>query len=166
MKPLHGTRPALLALFAAVACVGSGPARAADTPSPPPPPAAAATPLAPADPLAASRALIKQSRWADAIAELQRANRNQNADWHNLMGYSFRKASQPDLVRAQQHYDHALRIDPKHRGALEYSGELFLMKGDVASARQRLSTLEAVCGRCEEQEDLKNAIAKFDAAKK
>jgi tetratricopeptide (TPR) repeat protein len=120
-----------------------------------------------ADPLSSARALIQQERWRDAIAELNKINLVGNADWHNLMGYSHRKAKVPDYTAAQQHYDAALRIAPQHRGALEYSGELFLMKGDVAQARGRLASLEAACGRdCAEYQQLQTAIATHGAGKR
>ncbi len=62
-------------------------------------------------------------------------------------------------------YNEALRIDPKHRGALEYSGELYLILGDLAKAEQRLATLDKVCTfGCEEYTDLKKAVARFKAA--
>ena len=57
-----------------------------------------------------------------------------------------------------------MRINPKHRGALEYSGELYLMTGDLAKAEQRLATLDKACTfGCEEFTDLKKAIASFKA---
>jgi cytochrome c-type biogenesis protein CcmH/NrfG len=80
------------------------------------------------------------------------------------MGYSHRKAKTPDLDAAQRYCDEALRLDPKDRGALEYSSELFLMKNDVGAAKQRLRQLDAVCGkRCPEYADLEGAIAKHEA---
>jgi tetratricopeptide (TPR) repeat protein len=142
----------------------SQPVHAAADFSPPPPPTAAP---APADPLVPVRALIVQERWRDAIAELNKVNRTADADWHNLMGYSHRKAKVPDFAAAQRHYDEALRIAPQHRGALEYSGELFLMKGDLTQAQARLATLESVCGRdCHEYKLLQAAIAEHQAGNK
>jgi hypothetical protein len=117
-----------------------------------------------ADPLATARGLIGQARWAEAIDELKRIDQSQGADWNNLMGYSHRKGPAPDLAAAQRYYDAALRIDPKHRGALEYSGELMLMKNDLAGAKARLSSLESVCsGNCTELTQLKTAIASHEA---
>ncbi|QLH51850.1 MAG: hypothetical protein HWD57_20170 [Candidatus Accumulibacter cognatus] len=58
-----------------------------------------------------------------------------------------------------------MRIDPQHHGALEYSGELSLMKNDLATAEQRLAALDkASCFGCEEYTDLKKAIARYKAA--
>ena len=80
------------------------------------------------------------------------------------MGYSLRKAATPDLNAAERFYNEALRIDPKHRGALEYSGELYLMKGDLAKAEQRLAALDKACFMpCEELDDLKKAVQSFKA---
>lgn len=152
-------RPAALSLLCCAVTMAAVTARAADTdPAPAPAPAAAASPLAPA------RALIAKSNWPAAIAELKRVNDVRSADWHNLMGYAHRKQAQPDLVTAERHYDEALRIDPKHKGALEYVGELHLMKGELPKAEARLAALDALCPRgCEEQADLKKAIAAYKA---
>ena len=120
---------------------------------------------APVDKLATARRHIKAKKWPDAIAELKRVNDSGNADWNNLMGYSLRKQSSPDLVGAERHYDAALRIVPTHRGALEYAGELMLMKGDLARAEQRLADLARACASgCEEYADLKGAVVRFKAA--
>ena len=117
------------------------------------------------DKLAPARAEIAAKRWRGAIDELKKVNDTGSADWHNLMGYSYRKAKTPDLEAAERHYAEALRIDPKHRGALEYSGELYLMKGDLAKAQERLDKLDKVCLLpCEEYTDLKKAVAKYKAS--
>jgi Flp pilus assembly protein TadD len=144
----------VLALGVIGATAGSG--HAADTPSAPP---------EAADPLATARARIAEKKWGAAIDELQRANASHSADWNNLMGYSLRKGSPPDLKGAEKFYNAALRIDPKHRGALEYSGELALMTGDLPQAETRLATLGTACAmKCEEYVDLKQAVARFKAA--
>lgn len=123
-------------------------------------------PPAPAgDPLGKAREQIAAKQWPQAVAELKRVNQTRSADWNNLMGYALRKQTPPDLAGARKHYDAALRLDPKHKGALEYAGELDLMTGDLAAAEQRLQRLEAVCGtNCEEYADLKAAIERFKAA--
>jgi len=99
-----------------------------------------------------------------AIDELKRLNDTGDADWNNLMGYSLRKAPMPDFAGAEKFYDEALRIDPRHRGALEYSGELYLQTGDLAKAEQRLAALDKACRfGCSEYSDLKKAIAQYKA---
>ena len=116
------------------------------------------------DKLGPARGLIADKKWAAAIDELKRVNETGSADWNNLMGYSLRKAATPDLNAAERYYNEALRIDPKHRGALEYSGELYLMKGDLAKAEQRLAALDKACFMpCEEFTDLKKAVQAFKA---
>ena len=117
------------------------------------------------DKLATARALIKQAKWTAAIDELKKVGDRGSADWNNLMGYSHRRAKSPDLAAAERYYDEALRIDPRHKGALEYSGELYLMKGDLVRAEQRLAVLDKVCGAtCEEAKDLQEAVARYKAA--
>lgn len=117
-----------------------------------------------ADKLAAARAQIAAKSWRGAIDELKKVNDPSSADWNNLMGYSLRKAKVPDYDAAEKYYDAALRIDPQHRGALEYSGELYLMKGDLAKAEARLAALDKACRLpCEEYTDLKKAVAAYKA---
>lgn len=137
-------------------------AHAADTTSAPEPERAA-----PAQPLAAAQAALKAQRWGAAIDELQRVNATGNADWNNLMGYALRKQAKPDLDGAQKHYDTALRLNPQHQGALEYAGELALMKRDLATAERHLATLSRLCqSPCEPLDDLKQAVAAYKAANK
>ena len=114
------------------------------------------------DALTAVRTQIAAKKWDGAIAELKRVNDTGNADWNNLMGYSLRKATTPDYAGAEKYYDAALRIDPKHRAALEYSGELYLMTGNLPKAEQRLATLDKACTfSCEEYTDLKKAVERY-----
>lgn len=114
------------------------------------------------DALAPVRQQIAAKQWAQAIGELKRINDVGNADWNSLMGYSLRKAASPDLAGSERFYNEALRIDPRHKGALEYSGELYLMKGDLVSAERRLAALDKLCFLpCEEYADLKKAVERF-----
>lgn len=119
------------------------------------------------DKLATARALIAENKWVAAIDELKKVNDSGSADWNNLMGYSHRKARTPDYAAAERYYDAALRIDPRHKGALEYSGELYLMKGELPRAEARLAALNGVCGSgCDEYKDLKAAIDGYKAKAK
>lgn len=130
--------------------------------SPPPD----ARPAAAVDALATPRRLIAAKDWAGALAALRAQPQATQADWHNLMGYTLRKQAAPDLVQAEKHYLEALRLAPGHRGANEYLGELYLMKGDVAGAEKRLAVLAQLCpSGCEERDDLARAIAAFKARK-
>lgn len=125
---------------------------------------AADTAPAKPDALAAARTLIQQKKWSTAVDELKKLNATGSADWNNLMGYSLRKGLPPDYAGADKFYSEALRIEPKHRGALEYSGELYLITGDLPKAEQRLAMLDKVCTlSCEEYADLKKSVAKYKA---
>lgn len=109
---------------------------------------------------------IKANNYDAAIKTLLAANQPNSADWNNLLGYAQRKKTPPDLVAAERYYQAALKIDPKHRGALEYYGELFLMKNDLAGAEQMLARLNKACFfSCEEYRELKDEIAKYKAQK-
>ena len=122
-----------------------------------------ATPATPAtNNLTVARARIADKNWPAAIEELKRVNDTGSADWNNLMAYSLRKSDAANYPAAERFYDEALRIDPKHRAALEYSGELYLAMGNLPKAEQRLATLDKVCMLpCEEYTDLKKAVANY-----
>jgi len=114
--------------------------------------------------LTAARADLKAQRFEQLAEALRAANATSSADWHNLLGYALRKKTPPDLAAAEVHYKRALEIEPKHRLALEYYGELFLMKGDLAGAETMLARLDKACRfGCEEYRDLKAAVARFKA---
>lgn len=116
------------------------------------------------DNLSAARARIAEKNWPAALEELRKVNDTGNADWNNLMGYSLRKAGSTNAAESEKFYNEALRINPKHRGALEYSGELYLMTGNLPMAEQRLATLDKACFLpCSEHSDLKKAVASFKA---
>lgn len=113
------------------------------------------------DQLSAARAQIKSQKWAAAIDTLKLALEAEpnNADANNLMGYSLRKSG--NVQRAEGFYLKALKLSPKHKGANEYLGELYVEIGQLEKAKQRLEVLEGVCGTgCEEYKDLKAAIDK------
>ena len=151
MKPFLTHAPRILV---AALLLTLGTAKAAGDPDPPTP-----------DKLSAARTLIAQKKWPAAIDELRNVNDAGSAEWNNLMGYSLRKQATPDLAGAERHYNEALRIDPKHRGALEYSGELYLMTGNLPKAEERLATLDKACRfSCEEYRDLKHAVERYKAA--
>ena len=90
-----------------------------------------------------------------------------NADYHNLYAYSIRKGANPDMSLVFKHYNEALRIDPKHRGAHEYIGEAYLMVGNLPKAKEHLSALDKMCFfPCSEFTELKKAIAQYEAKKR
>ena len=94
------------------------------------------------------------------------ADQKQSADWHNLMGYSLRKKAVPNFMDAEKYYVSALNLDANHRGALEYYGELLLMKKDLAGAEKMLARLDKACMfGCEEFQDLKRSIQQYKLQK-
>lgn len=119
----------------------------------------------PADPdYAAASQLVEDGKYAEAIPLLERvvAKDAKNADALNYLGYSNRQLGNNDA--ALTHYQAALALEPSHRGANEYLGELYLMLGDVAKAEERLEVLDGACFfGCEEYTELKNAITAYKA---
>lgn len=133
-----------------------------------PPAAATADPLvedkaAALDPeFAAGRAAIEAKQWETAIRALSSAalRDTRNADIQNYLGYAYRHTGQMDL--AFKHYERALELNPRHRGAHEYAGEASLMVNDLPKAEAHLAALEKICLiPCEEYDDLKKAIAEY-----
>jgi len=113
-----------------------------------------------------ARASIKSENYDQAVKQLQAANETGSADWNNLLGYSLRKKQPPDLLGAEKYYQAALKINPRHRGALEYYGELKLMNNDLPGAEALLARLDRACTfGCEEYTDLKGAIQKYKSKK-
>ena len=108
--------------------------------------------------------LIDAKKYAQALPLLKRAEAKEpkNADVHNYLGYANRKLKNFDV--AMKHYKTALSIKPKHRGANEYIGELYLELGQLAKAEQHLKVLDDACFfGCSEYTDLKKAIAAYKA---
>src|SRR5438132_292565 len=98
----------------------------------------------------------------DAIASDPR-----NPDYHSLYAYSLRKSGSADMDLVFKHYNEALRLDPKHKGAHEYLGEAYLMVGNVSKAKEHLSALDKLCFfGCSEYSDLKRAISEHESKSK
>ena len=86
-----------------------------------------------------------------------------SADAWNELGHAYRKLG--DMDKAFSHYDRALKIDPKHRGAHEYLGEAYLMVGNLDKAQEHLRILDKLCWLpCEEFTMLKKAVADYRTA--
>ena len=110
-------------------------------------------------------AAAERQDWKSAAATMNEAlNANPgNADYHNLYAYSLRRSGSGDMDLVFKHYNEALRLDPKHRGAHEYIGEAYLMVGNVAKAKEHLSALDKICFfGCSEYNDLKKAISEAE----
>ena len=141
-----------------LAFVAAGAVSAMDTPN--------SEPGEPGDPaLEQARAAIARQDWTGAQRILRDAvARNpHSADYHNLYAYSIRKGANPAMDLVFRHYNEALRIDAKHRGAHEYIGEAYLMSGNVAKAKEHLAQLDRLCTfGCDEYTRLKKEVAAYE----
>ena len=111
------------------------------------------------DELKQAEKLIKAEKWDDAVKVLTQAAEKEpkNPDVFNWLGYAERHRGNMDA--AFGHYEKALQLDPKHRGAHEYVGEAYLMVDQPDKAKEHLAALEKLCKKkCEEYEDLEKAI--------
>ena len=111
---------------------------------------------------AAGKQALERKDWGEAIACFTRAALRDpdNADVQNYLGFSYRNLGQLDP--AFRHYRRALELNPQHRGAHEYAGEAYLMKGDLARAEEHLAALQKICLLpCEELLDLEREIAAY-----
>ena len=140
----------LLAGWVMCAALGA-PVGAVDVPNRNPPPEDRA--------LREAREAIAQRDWARALKGLQPyvLAHPQDADGHNLLGFSLRKLGRYESSQAA--YERALALDPSHRGAHEYLGELMLILGRRDRALHHLQVLERLCPTgCEELNDLREAL--------
>jgi Flp pilus assembly protein TadD len=113
---------------------------------------------------AKARALIDEERFGDALPVLVELSETQPgfADVWSLLGFAYRKTGA--LEESGKAYRRALGLDPYHRGALEYQGELFLMLGNPARAEANLRRLEMLCVTgCEELDELAAEISAWEA---
>jgi len=110
--------------------------------------------------LASAEGLIRQENYRDAIEVLNGVVESspREADAYNLLGYSYRKSK--DFNQAERNYKRALRLNPEHKGAIEYYGELFLETDRREKAEGMLAKLETLCPNgCQELDQLRKALA-------
>ena len=110
----------------------------------------------------AGKKALRAENWNGAIAAFEFAALRDptNADIQNYIGYAYRRLRQ--LGPAIGHYQEALTLNPRHRGAHEHLGEAYLVLGEPATAQQHLAALEDICLiGCDEYDDLKRAIAAY-----
>ena len=109
--------------------------------------------------------LIAKENYPKALEALALVIKDEpkNADAWNLKGFSHRKIGQYDA--SQQAYETALTLDPKHRQAMEYMGELYLTLDKLDEAEALLARLKKACSyNCKYRDMLAKAIADYKKA--
>ena len=108
--------------------------------------------------LTSVRAKIKAKEYVAALAELRKlAEDVQYADVYNLLGFTLRKTG--DFKTSLTYYTKAIEMQPEHKAAREYLGELYVETGNMEKAKEQLAVLVKLCpDGCEEREDLQKAI--------
>ncbi|MGC6536216.1 MAG: tetratricopeptide repeat protein [Candidatus Puniceispirillaceae bacterium] len=117
-----------------------------------------------ANKLAKVRVALAQNDYDTALNLLKPvlAADNTNADAWNFRGFALRKLQRYD--EAQIAYERALAENPRHKGAMEYMGELFLTLDQPDRAKELLARLEKACYfTCPEKKQLSAAIAAYEA---
>ena len=107
---------------------------------------------------------LEAKDWKGAIRLLSSAalRDTRNADLQNYLAYAYRNSA--DMAFAFRHYNRALQLNPRHRGAHEYLGEAYLMIGNLAKAEEHLAALRKICLiPCEETGHLEQKVAEFRA---
>jgi tetratricopeptide (TPR) repeat protein len=155
MKPFDPkTIFAAMLLSATIATGGAGLARAVTSDSTP----SADLP----DSYKDAKEMVEDEDYDKAIPLLEQSMKDKGgefADAFNMLGYSYRKLG--NMPKALEYYNKALAMEPKHLGANEYMGELYLEMKDLPHAEERLAVLKSACSDCDELEDLEKAIKKY-----
>jgi Tfp pilus assembly protein PilF len=118
--------------------------------------------------IAAARKAIDAKDFKTAVGYLTKAVQEEpnNADAYTILGFSYRKLGTFD--KSMDSYQRALKIDANNRSAHEYLGELYLDMNQPDNAEKQLVVLKKACpffGKCEEYDDLKEAIEKYKVKK-
>ena len=114
----------------------------------------------------AGRKALADKDWPEAIKALGRVGLREpnNADVQNLLGFAWRNTGKYNV--AFKHYERALALDHRHKGAHEYIGETYLRVGDLKNAEKHLAELRKLCPLgCEPLEDLEKAVAEYRKGK-
>ena len=110
------------------------------------------------DQFRAVKALIYKEKYVEAYEMLTAlvAKKNED-DRQNLLGFTARKSG--NYKKAAKHYEVALKLNPKHLGALEYQGELFIALGEYDKAEMNLNRIKNLCWLyCKEKKMLAKAL--------
>jgi tetratricopeptide (TPR) repeat protein len=70
-----------------------------------------------------------------------------------------------DFKTSLTYYTKALEMQPDHKAAHEYLGELYVETGNIVKAKEQLAVLAKLCPNgCEERDDLQKAISAKSAS--
>lgn len=106
--------------------------------------------------------LIEEENYEEAVKKLNEALTEwpEDAELLNLIAYSHRQLKHYEI--AQNYYLMALEIEPSHRGANAYLGELYLHFGQLDKALERRDVIDDDCFfRCAELKELEAAIEEY-----
>ena len=110
---------------------------------------------------AEAKTLVKSKKFDQAAVMLETLLKDSknagNPDILNDYAYSLRNLKQ--FEKAEKFYLAALKINPKHVGANEYLGELYLQTKRLDEAKKRLEVLKTC--NCDEYKELKEKIEKY-----
>jgi Flp pilus assembly protein TadD len=110
---------------------------------------------------------VEAQDWNKAIELLTKAVQADpnNADAQNFLGYAYRKKGA--YAASFEHYEAALKLNPKHKHAHEYIGEAYLLTDNLPKAEQHLAELQKICTPipCEEYKELKRAVDTYKKKK-
>lgn len=110
---------------------------------------------------------IKNKDYKNAIILLNKSliSEKNDPDIYNYLGFSNRKLGNMEM--AAKNYEKALSLDPKHKGALEYQGQLFITLKNFVKAKENLKKLDEICLLgCDEYNKLKSSLNKVLSGKK
>jgi tetratricopeptide (TPR) repeat protein len=102
--------------------------------------------------------LAKAERYNEALDVLNLMKNPATAEALNYRGYATRKLGKVD--EGIGYYLQSVKLAPRYAQVREYLGEAYVIKGELARAREQLAVIKSICGtECEEYEDLAKAIA-------
>ena len=114
---------------------------------------------------AAGKRALAAGEWNAAITAFKLAALREpgNADIPNYVGYAHRQLRESEAALA--HFQQAIALNPRHRGAHQHLGEFYLATGNLTEAQAHLAELDRICLiPCTERADLEKAIAASGSA--
>ena len=89
--------------------------------------------------------MINNEMYEDALIELEAFvyENPQSADGWNSIGFASRKLG--NFEDAERYYNLGLEINSKHKGILEYQGELYIQTNRIEKAKENLAILDKMC---------------------